>query len=659
MKKIIKSLILCIMLFVVVAVRINIKAATGDVYNIVTCPGEDMATQMQINWQSPTSITGLKVEYTEASDASFANAKTVDAVSREFSRKDGDPVNGASYVGFSTPRKIWNVALNDLKPTTKYIYRITNGSKVYSSNYAFETCSQTDDVFSFLFMTDPQYYSESGASKFNVMTEKHIVDSNVKFAFITGDISDKGGNSSYWDMFYTKSSLSKIPFATTVGNHEYYDSGTVTTDNLIYNQYFFNPQNGPEHVKGSSYYFVYNKALFIMLDSEDKANIAEQQEWFRNVCESVQCSYIIVGCHKSAYPAGPYVSDGKYFMSYWGTIFDECQVDLVLSGHDHVFTRTKPVYAGKVTSEKYAGTVYIEGGSAGDKYYGVQSQENADKWAAIVEKTTCATVITLGKEQFSTKTYNYSGNLIDSSYTSRKRFGEYDESYTAEEFEKSFKVETKEGDLTSGTISWSEKGYGHVKSLSVTHVNSDYNLGNVIFINNLCTSINVKSKFWVGEVNEFKVDIKYTDGTSSTVNLSLDNRVEWGKINSVEAVDVTSRTFNLLLNVDLNLDIKYLHSIRVVEGSTLKKSYTFKDEDFDPNQIFIEIKNKLMEPDSTYTYKIQILSVNKVVIWEQELVVNSKRELTEEQEYQEKIANIAFQSMIDNLLKSLGINPEE
>ena len=659
MKKIIKTLILCIILFVVVIAGVNVKAATGDVYNIVTCPGEDMATQMQINWQSPTSITGLKLEYTEASDTGFANSKTVEAVSRSFSRQNNDPVNGATYVGFSTARNIWNVALNDLKPTTKYIYRITNGSKVYSSTYAFETASQSDDVFSFLFMTDPQYYNESGASKFNVMTEKHIAESNIKFALISGDISDKGGNSSYWDMFYTKSSLSKIPFATTVGNHEYYDSATVTTDNVIYNQYFFNPQNGPEHVKGSSYYFVYNKALFIMLDSEERNNLAEQQAWFKNVCESIQCSYIIVGCHKSAYPAGPYVSDGKNFISKWGAIFDECQVDMVLSGHDHVFTRTNPVYNGQVTNEKYKGTVYIEGGSAGDKYYSVQSQENADKWAASAANVTCATVITLGKEQFSTKTYNYSGNLIDSSYTSRKRFGEFDESYTKAEFEKSFKVETKEDDLTSGTISWSEKGYGHVKSVSVTHVNSEYNLGNVIFMNDLCTSIKVKSKFWVGEVNEFKVNIKYFDGTENTITLSLDNRVEWGQINSVKAVDVTARTFNLVLNVDLNPEIKYLHSIRVVEGTSMMKSYTFKDEDFASNDIFVEIKNKLLEPDTTHTYKIQVLSVNKVIIWEQEIVIQSKRELTEEQEYQEKMANIAFKAMIDNLLKSLGVNPEQ
>ena len=659
MKKIIKTLVLFLMLALVITVGVKVKAASGDVYNIVTCPGEDMATQMQINWQSPTSVTGLKVQYTEASDTEFAKAKTVDGVVRTFSRQNNDPVNGATYVGYSTPRHIWNVALDNLTPKTKYIYRITNGTKVYSATYAFETASDTDEAFSFLFMTDPQYYNESGASKFNVMTEKHIKDSNIKFTFITGDISDKGGNSSYWDMFYTKSSLQKVPFATTVGNHEYYDSGTVTTDNVIYNQYFYNPQNGVDKLKGSSYYFVYNKALFIMIDSEDKASEAAQQEWFRNVCNSIQASYIIVGCHKSSYAAGPYVSDGKYFINKWGTLFDECQVDLVLSGHDHVYVRTKSLVGGKVTTEKYKGTVYIEGGSAGDKYYNVQSQENAPLWAATSEKVTCATVITLGEEKFSTKTYNYNGDLIDSSSTYRKRFGDFDSSYTKEQFEQSIKVENTKDDLTSGTITWSEKGYGHVRTVSVTHVNSGFNLGTVSFINNLCTEIKVKGKFWLGEVNEFKVDILYTDGTTKTINLSLDNRVEWGKINSVEAVDITSRTFNLILKAELNNEYKYLHSIRVIEDGAMMKSYNFKEADLENDEIFIEIKNKLLDPDTTHYFTIQVLNANKTVIWEQDIVIKSKRELTEEQQYQEDMANIAFKAMIDNLLKALGAQPEE
>ena len=91
----------------------------------------------------------------------------------------------------------------------------------------------------------------------------------------------------------------------------------------------------------------------------------------------------------------------------------------------------------------------------------------------------------------------------------------------------------------------------------------------------------------------------------------------------------------------------------------MMKSYTFKDEDFGSNDIFIEIKNKLMEPETTHHYTIQVLNVNKTVIWEQDLVIRSKRELTEEQEYQENLANFAFKAMIDNLLKAMGAKPQE
>ena len=66
-----------------------------------------------------------------------------------------------------------------------------------------------------------------------------------------------------------------------------------------------------------------------------------------------------------------------------------------------------------------------------------------------------------------------------------------------------------------------------------------------------------------------------------------------------------------------------------------------------------------MEPNTKHTYTIQILNVNKTVIYEQELVIRSKPELTEEDEYKESMANVAFKVMIDNLLKALGAQAEE
>lgn len=654
MKKILSTLLLTLVLFLGICLSVNVTAATGDVYNIVTCPGEDMATQMQINFQSKTTISDLKVEYTVASDTNYANAVSVDAISRVFSRQDNDPVKGAQYNGFSTPRNIWNALLDGLTPNTKYIYRITDGSKVYASDYAFQTGSTTDDEFSFMFMTDPQYYSESGASKFNIMTEAQLKNYDLKFTFITGDISDKGGDSSYWDMLYTKSSLKKLTFATTVGNHEYYDKATVTTDNVIYNQFFYNPQNGPEHVKGSSYYFIYNQALFIMLDSEERNNLEEQQEWFRNVCNTVHCSYIIVGTHKSSYAGAEYASDGKLFISKWGSIFDECKVDLVLSGHDHMYARTKPLVNGEIVSEKYSGTTYILGGSAGDKYYNKKSDDNLELWDCWFQRTTCCSIITLGKEKLKVETYDIGGKLQDECSLDRKRFGTINPNFSKEEFEKSFTVENAMPDLTSGKISWSEDGYGYVQSITCTNVTSGERIGSTPFMNNATTKLEVDGKFWIGEINKIKVDIIYKDGSTKSLELELDNNIDWGKINDVKVIDITSTTFKIVLKLDLNKDVNYIDRFRLVENGSIKKNYFLKDGDLEKEELIIELSNKLMKPSTTHTYEVQAMNVNGTIIWSETIEVTSLREMTPEEIYQNDMASITFKSMIDNLLKALG-----
>ena len=653
MKKIFKTLILFILAFIFINLNINVFASTSDVYNFVTCPGEDMATQMQVSWQSNTTITNLKVEYTLATDTTFTNSKKINGEYRSFSRQDNEPFEGTTYIGFSSPRYVWNVLIDELTPKTKYIYRIVDDNKIYSNIYNFETASKDDEEFSFLFITDPQYEDDEGAKIFNKITERHINNDDIKFALVTGDICNKAGISDLWDMFYTKSSIQKIPFATTVGNHDYYDSKNNRTDNYIFNSFFNNPKNGPEHVKGSSYYFIYNQALFIMLDSEEKYNTEEQKEWFRAVCNSIDCSYIIVGCHKTAYAAGPYVSLGKTFIAEWGPVFDECQVDLVLSGHDHVFSRTKSLVNGEPTTEKYKGTVYIEGGAAGPKYYAIQSEENADKWDAVVEKRICGTVITLGKETYSTATYSQSGALLDSSTNYRKRIGTYDNTYTKEEFENSFNIQVTSNDLKSGEISWSEKGYGLVRNLKITHLNSGNQLDTVNIINDITTSANLYNKLWLGDINEFKIDILYKDGTTNSINLSVDNSINWGSINSATAVNIQSRTFTLLLNLSLNTEYDYIKRIVILENDVVKTGFVISKEQYSLNEIEIKMSNKFMEPDTTHTYEIRALNINGNIAWSSYITVTSERELTTEQEFQNNIANLAFKTMIDNLLKAL------
>lgn len=649
MKKFFSSLILIFLLVLGFVVPVNVSAETRDVYNIVTCPGEDMATQMQINWQSDQKITDLKIEYTTASDLEFANKKTVEGAYHSFSRQD---TKIESYVGFETPRNVWRAPLNDLTPETNYIYRIVNSKNtVMSKNYHFETASKENKDFSFLFMTDPQYYEKNGSVRFNEMAERHIKDADIKFAFLTGDITDRGGNSNLWDMFYEKSSLAKIPYVTTVGNHEYYDKATTTVDNSIYNNFYYNPENGV--VKGSNYWCTYNGVLFILIDSEDRNNVREQQEWFRNVCDTVPARYIIVGAHRSPYAGAEYYEDGLRFKKLWCPIFDECNVDLVLTGHDHMYARTKILYDDKVCMEKYKGTTYILGGSAGTKYYPHRYHENEPLWAKWFDRTTVSTVVKVTETGIQIECIDYDGNTKDKGIIPAKRFGNVDPAFTKEEFEKSFSITTNKHDSTSGAINWSPKGYGHVKSLEFTNLNSGKKLGATQFINDQMKKFNVEKGFNFGEVNKVEINIHYVDGTTAKTYAEVDNSINWGSISNLRASEVKSDSVTFTWDQEINPEFDYVNRVQIYRDGNKAKNSLLKSSDLKKNEYSITI-DRSIKPDTKYEFKVEILNINGTPIWPETITVVTPKEMTYEEIYQNNLGSLAIKAAIDNLLKAMG-----
>ena len=140
--------------------------------------------------------------------------------------------------------------------------------------------------------------------------------------------------------------------ATIPGNHEYYFSSNGSyISNEIYNQFYNNPTNGPSDRLGSSYYFVWDQFLFIMLDTvKTDYNVAQQQEWFRNVVKNNPTQWIIVGSHPGLYATGAYESDAQIMRRNWLDLFEECQVDIALNGHEHVYARKNLRYNGNSNS---------------------------------------------------------------------------------------------------------------------------------------------------------------------------------------------------------------------------------------------------------------------------------------------------------------------
>lgn len=338
-------------------------ATSSSIYTVFVNPSFGCSTRMNISWISLNDSSSIT--YTKSTDKDFKSATTIDAY----------PIK--SPVQFSDYKDIYysyGVSLKNLTPNTEYIFYITdkNGD---SQLRKFKTAPDSQTTgFSFLALSDvhAQRANHNDVRLANRIAEN--IYSNIKYDFIlsTGDMVGSGGLLNNWRAWESSFIFSNFMNAQTPGNHEYYKD--YLSKDRITNRWFSsmnnNPKNGADGLL-SSYFFIYNNVLFISIDSsaasgegtELEAELRKfryQSEWFMSVVEDNAGSYkyIIVYQHYSPFNVtGGTPSDGKY--KQWRGIFDEYGVDLVLSGHEHTYLRTHPIFENEVSDDTSKGTVYI------------------------------------------------------------------------------------------------------------------------------------------------------------------------------------------------------------------------------------------------------------------------------------------------------------
>lgn len=79
----------------------------------------------------------------------------------------------------------------------------------------------------------------------------------------------------------------------------------------------------------------------IALDS-NQADLPEQRRWLEGQLAETSTRWIIVMMHHSAYSAGWHGNNATVIEKFV-PLFEQFDVDLVLSGHDHDYQRTKPI----------------------------------------------------------------------------------------------------------------------------------------------------------------------------------------------------------------------------------------------------------------------------------------------------------------------------
>lgn len=581
MKKIIYLLLL---LFVFVSVAsVNVFAANYDANLIVTNPGEDMSTMVNISWH--TEIDGTFVKYSVDGDTS--NVKTVNGECAAI------PFKGKETV------KQCKATLTDLTPNTVYKYSV--GKNIMSSEYKFTTAGTGD--FSFIHMTDIHSYTPIATrvgTANSVIQKAKEIQNDLEFVLFSGDVTAYGAYYDQWENLYKMDSADELMYAFTPGNHDYYDviDGKATTTNISYfNAMTNNPNNGAEGVKGSSYFFKYGNALFISIDSEDAyiyrtTKLQGQIDWVKTVIRENPADFIIAYCHKPFYTGnGGSGTQTKFVVENFSPLFDEAGVDLVLTGDNHILARSHPMYNKQVVNTEATGTVYIVGPQIGDRPVGAGT---VPAYIAYTEggKMDAGTIVTVKEDRILLNTMDITGKSLSTFEIKSKS-----STINKTTLEASLNINSDEEDFSKATLSFEDQGAGRVVSVNLKDKDGK-EIGNYYYPNN---SINIEG---IPNVAEYKVTVEMLLRTNEVItkDINLVNEKFFGSISDVSidgsdpyktfikwSGEINDRIAKFEIYVNGVLDKEVASDVRSAElkiGPFKKNDLKFNAIDIDGNIVY-------------------------------------------------------------------------
>jgi hypothetical protein len=360
--------------------------ATG-LTGIVLGIGAD-ETQRMVTWYSAAD-TDQVVQLAPATavvDGQFpADARTFAATGA---------ANIASSGGFNR-----HATITGLQENTAYAYRV-GAAGAWSTAYTFTTQSFEGD-YDFLFLGDPQIGSSGDVARDQAGWQDTLdvalaANPQAEILVSGGDQVETANTESQWDAFLAPDQLRQYPFAATIGNHDVggkaYEQHLATPNTDRSAALYANGQP-TSNTSGGDYWYIYKDVLFIDLNSNSYATSsggggdAAHVQYVTDVIDQhgADAKYTVLVYHHSIYSAAAHAkdADNKVRRVDFPTTFSELGVDLVLQGHDHVYTRSYLIKNGEKADaaeqpgqdEVFAGpggVLYVTANSAsGSKYYDI------------------------------------------------------------------------------------------------------------------------------------------------------------------------------------------------------------------------------------------------------------------------------------------------
>ncbi|MBQ9945759.1 MAG: metallophosphoesterase family protein [Clostridia bacterium] len=352
------------------------EAARG----IIMQPGKD-ESERNFSWYMPESVTDCFVEI------------SLNPLMLSSEKIEGDVTDDRHG------NNVAKVTVSELEEGKTYYYTCISGDS-RSDVYSFETVA--GDSFSALYMSDIHITlnEETGDTKdtafaFADLLAEVTLKHDINMILSAGDQATDGLLTEYQGLTFSPLSRS-LTFATAIGNHD--------RKGIAY-KYFTNLPNEDEGMisspQGGNYYFTKGEVLFLVIDSNNASATDHRNFIKKAVSENEDLKWRVVMMHHDLYGGSieHRESENELLRMILSPIFDEFNIDLVLTGHSHHYSISHVLYNGEIAQE-------LENGGTVNNAEGTVYMVSASVGRARDEEGVYSERIAIGMEDFNDKLYN-------------------------------------------------------------------------------------------------------------------------------------------------------------------------------------------------------------------------------------------------------------
>ena len=555
--------------------------------------GENPSTQVNFTYTTITGDLETKVELNKVGDSNKVT------------------VIGENSIGAAN-KYFHKIAVSNLEANTNYEYKVGSGENVYNGKFKTAPEKGSKESFKFAYIADTQVANATDAKALGATLAEVNKINDLSFVYMAGDITDTATNEAQWEYLFNNDGafptggqdmLGNNLIAAVQGNH----------DNTTLNRHI----NAPAEEGNIVYSYDYGPATFVMLNLETARYDADarekQTEYLTSIIKEAKerGQWTVVGFHKSLYTGASHITDGDVIEArkYWSPIFSDLDIDMVLQGHDHVYSRgfiDANGYKANPTKDSNGNIIdpenaplYMVGGHAGGlKWYSKKNYTvgtgdplapgysfldiNSTDTGSDVKKEQVIVEMEISDEEFTLNTYMFKYDTKTDSITTEKYL--YDTMTCVRDLES---VEVASADISGsdlGIIEINEEveytvSVSDIKNTNAFNMEVEYDpsvmefvkaesiLGQTIFTetkdNNGKASIVVGTSNLLTNVN--KTDVaKFTFKMKSTANLE-NTEVKLVKADIAEAIvedDKVTGAFDRVPNFNTDKVITQIYSYK-------------------------------------------------------------------------------------------------